>query len=157
MWRWSWHKVDATLIINVFSTYVEVILSSSNIYIGIKCFLHVCGGDPKVNVDVRLQSAFSPRMWRWSCSSYIIFPMLNVFSTYVEVIPIASSCLAWLACFLHVCGGDPMEWWKKQKNWLFSPRMWRWSWSIGAKPYPSVVFSTYVEVILALNILLISD
>ena len=48
----------------VFSTYVEVILTSDkNTLINLR-FLHVCGGDPKDEADFIRCVAFSPRMWR---------------------------------------------------------------------------------------------
>ena len=50
--------------IEVFSTYVEVIL----ILVGEKLiensFLHVCGGDPRVHDGFAWDVKFSPRMWR---------------------------------------------------------------------------------------------
>ena len=58
---------------------VEVFVSSS--------ILHVCGGDPQ---QQQLQAR-----------------ILEVFSTYVEVIPSNAASLTSGACILHVCGGDP--------------------------------------------------
>ena len=107
MWRWSYQKALFKLKCYVFSTYVEVILISLYLPSKSLCFLHVCGGDPKTIPDLSFDSKFSPRMWRWSqCHSHRLNE-LAVFSTYVEVIPIAP--ISWYlgGCFLHVCGGDP--------------------------------------------------
>ena len=48
----------------VFSTYVEVILSTVLILEKWDCFLHVCGGDPSKNATYNVIFGFSPRMWR---------------------------------------------------------------------------------------------
>ena len=53
----------------------------------------------------------------------------SVFSTYVEVILIASTCQRLDLGFLHVCGGDPTPSLHIKVVQKFSPRMWRWSWS----------------------------
>ena len=50
--------------LSVFSTYVEVILDLFD-EVGIDLsFLHVCGGDPKVDEPTKEEKEFSPRMWR---------------------------------------------------------------------------------------------
>ena len=49
--------------------------------------------------------------------------------------------------FLHVCGGDPLPCDFTSLIFLFSPRMWRWSWLQYSQLHMSFVFSTYVEVI----------
>ena len=74
-------------------------------------------------------------------------------------------------CILHVCGGDPVQMRSLQLHFVYSPRMWRWSWQAptihfswccilhvcGGDPTSlqvihgdHLVFSTYVEVILRL-------
>ena len=49
---------------NVFSTYVEVILSGSAMPYSQLGILHVCGGDPCVSSSPMLYHEYSPRMWR---------------------------------------------------------------------------------------------
>ena len=93
---------------SVFSTYVEVILKLLRENVGIKGFLHVCGGDPKWLRTLTIQNKFSPRMWRWSYDARDSTLMINVFSTYVEVILNARLVVRLNLCFLHVCGGDPV-------------------------------------------------
>ena len=92
--------------------------------------------------------AYSPRMWRWSWDSQRHASGKRVFSTYVEVILSAVLLLLMVMSILHVCGGDPIV---PVCGFLiipYSPRMWRWShiWNIHC--VGSMVFSTYVEVIL---------
>ena len=50
--------------IEVFSTYVEVILQDFGITRIADRFLHVCGGDPEYIRVYREAQKFSPRMWR---------------------------------------------------------------------------------------------
>ena len=38
----------------VFSTYVEVILDILHNFISVACFLHVCGGDPRLLIALNL-------------------------------------------------------------------------------------------------------
>ena len=75
-----------------------------------------------------------------------------VFSTYVEVIPIILTKLSKKQCILHVCGGDPYQSTSMAAYHKYSPRMWRWSWWQLLVHTRSLVFSTYVEVILFLLI-----
>ena len=48
----------------VFSTYVEVILTTLFISPKSGGILHVCGGDPNLNVLEMNNFKYSPRMWR---------------------------------------------------------------------------------------------
>ena len=89
-------------------------------------------------------------MWRWSYSALKILPLFSVFSTYVEVILMSQSTLVIVICILHVCGGDPIVRPPTNISELYSPRMWRWSLSLQSRASQKCVFSTYVEVILAL-------
>ena len=50
--------------INVFSTYVEVILSWLMKLQTVKGILHVCGGDPGGMTRIHPHEMYSPRMWR---------------------------------------------------------------------------------------------
>ena len=50
--------------VNVFSTYVEVILEDYAQEQAQKCVLHVCGGDPKSKSEDERTLECSPRMWR---------------------------------------------------------------------------------------------
>ena len=128
MWRWSFKNGESSRSETVFSTYVEVILSvlvTTNLTL---CILHVCGGDPVCVYCVSKASMYSPRMWRWSLSNGLSFPIT--------------------ISILHVCGGDPTteSWFSIFKK--YSPRMWRWSCNSYCQYSKRKVFSTYVEVIL---------
>ena len=94
----------------VFSTYVEVILSLIAFLRNWFSFLHVCGGDPEQEREANHEDL--------------------VFSTYVEVILNPDPTFADLGSFLHVCGGDPAGGVGYGRTAEFSPRMWRWSYSL---------------------------
>ena len=148
MWRWSywcyfWKKPTF-----VFSTYVEVILVWSVPALIKVCILHVCGGDPIFHCCSILCFMYSPRMWRWSCKLRVLLTQQQVFSTYVEVIPSCWSFWTVILSILHVCGGDPDEEPSSSFDALYSPRMWRWSYTPCPLKVWQRVFSTYVEVIL---------
>ena len=92
---------------------------------------------------------YSPRMWRWSQCCDSLLPVLWVFSTYVEVILRAIYEALRQDSILHVCGGDPHTPTRPLAHLEYSPRMWRWSFCSCKTANKGVVFSTYVEVILA--------
>ena len=69
--------------------------------------LHVCGGDPTPSGYVDLTNGYSPRMWRWSYLDINVYEATQVFSTYVEVIPLVTPEGQKHLSILHVCGGDP--------------------------------------------------
>ena len=48
-----------------------------------------------------------------------------MFSTYVEVILIAVNYDDFTLSVLHVCGGDPTMFYKHNRIFKCSPRMWR--------------------------------
>ena len=73
--------------IMVFSTYVEMIPTSSVKNSGKFSILHVCGDDP-YPLKIRLRS-------------------LVVFSTYVEMILLNKNYFVSHESILHVCGDDP--------------------------------------------------
>ena len=148
MWRWSCTARLRGGWFGVFSTYVEVILINLLKRTTPDSFLHVCGGDPVVPTPLPKNKSFSPRMWRWSYDAGTSKVDARVFSTYVEVIPISESGVTEAQGFLHVCGGDPKNWYEALLKLLFSPRMWRWSKDDHTYSYSDQVFSTYVEVIL---------
>ena len=136
MWRWSSTKCSAWFKLWVFSTYVEVIpcivfLKPVNCRI-----LHVCGGDPTCPKDRGNFFEYSPRMWRWSLQMLIEEKEKSVFSTYVEVIPLFDVAQKYKIGILHVCGGDPVQMRSLQLHFVYSPRMWRWSWQA-----PTIHFS----------------
>ena len=148
MWRWSYSASEAVGRAIVFSTYVEVIPYYQLVEKSGHCILHVCGGDPVDNSSLGSQITYSPRMWRWSPLAELHLWHQCVFSTYVEVIPSPIFTSIKISSILHVCGGDPDGQTSLVVIVRYSPRMWRWSyshfWSISC----SIVFSTYVEVIL---------
>ena len=90
---------------------------------------------------------YSPRVWRWSSYSTVIFAIAGVFSTCVEVIPKAGEFLVFPFRILHVCGGDPKHISFFNRLTMYSPRVWRWSFSSDHLAKISKVFSTCVEVI----------
>ena len=132
----------------VFSTYVEVIPYIGNRSSPFYSVLHVCGGDPMSGVVSAVASGCSPRMWRWSPANKAVESLSQVFSTYVEVIPLGDDFSLVLHGVLHVCGGDPKPHIPTLSEVACSPRMWRWSSKIFTKKLTGRVFSTYVEVIL---------
>ena len=150
MWRWSYVNPKAEAQIKVFSTYVEVILFTRLHKRDWNSILHVCGGDPNKLWKAVTDCKYSPRMWRWSCHKFSHSTRIAVFSTYVEVIPWIAPPEALPFCILHVCGGDPVIGQFGGSKSAYSPRMWRWSLERQALNSSSLVFSTYVEVILHL-------
>ena len=57
-------KVKANNSLQVFSTYVEVILVEKPEEQKNDCILHVCGGDPQISGGRIVCIWYSPRMWR---------------------------------------------------------------------------------------------
>ena len=133
---------------------MEVILSNCNRFIYRISILHVCGGDPKMPFIRSCTLKYSPRMWRWSCGLPLWNVAETVFSTYVEVILFPSWLDPAITSILHVCGGDPKLPWFFLSRAPYSPRMWRWSCQRHLSTNPFLVFSTYVEVILRINVVL---
>ena len=127
MWRWSQAYKTVCKIANVFSTYVEVIPAYTVPRLRTLSILHVCGGDPTQTVNLLGHDWYSPRMWRWSWADSVGKNFKQVFSTYVEVIPMACVICLRNRCILHVCGGDPRTWNNRSNHFPYSPRMWRWS------------------------------
>ena len=127
MWRWSSSINLSNSGIQVFSTYVEVILSMYHETIQARSVLHVCGGDPVKLRSFLSSRKCSPRMWRWSLHFQEQVFRSQVFSTYVEVILFEPYLQLINQCVLHVCGGDPGGSKMINRVVLCSPRMWRWS------------------------------
>ena len=148
MWRWSSAEPKLDQVIQVFSTYVEVILNGGDLGPASGCILHVCGGDPTLCNSLVIELKYSPRMWRWSYDHVWNVRSYEVFSTYVEVIPAAGFSPPDSNSILHVCGGDPNVPYPAKTLLSYSPRMWRWSQCAIKVDDSQLVFSTYVEVIL---------
>ena len=149
MWRWSHHRIFHVPHWSVFSTYVEVIPLQMYPLCNALGILHVCGGDPMFNGQGNNAIQYSPRMWRWSYQYETSWSVKSVFSTYVEVIlPLRYRVHSGYG-ILHVCGGDPLDPDQGADYSKYSPRMWRWSLHSLVEPSNSLVFSTYVEVILS--------
>ena len=127
VWRWSYGFAEPDIKTIVFSTCVEVIPSLSTSSINSWSILHVCGGDPTFCLKINTFLKYSPRVWRWSrwWNSYWISSC--VFSTCVEVILISSLFQQETYSILHVCGGDPHTEPEFGNNYMYSPRVWRWS------------------------------
>ena len=68
-------------------------------------------------------------MWRWSWFRLLDLAVDSVFSTYVEVILLHDFYKSIHLSILHVCGGDPILLLELICCLLYSPRMWRWSYS----------------------------
>ena len=151
MWRWSSTALLTLAHHEVFSTYVEVILTGVSLLDTIKSILHVCGGDPYQSTSMAAYHKYSPRMWRWSRYQYYQVQHLEVFSTYVEVILFLHPACSCDQRILHVCGGDPeTEAYEELKNG-YSPRMWRWSYGNDIIFWVRWVFSTHVESVTVLE------
>ena len=134
--------------LSVFSTCVEVIPQKNSPVFLEYCILHVCGGDPIMAFGKCTVQGYSPRVWRWSyCSCFNTKPKV-VFSTCVEVILIFIVSKSKRLGILHVCGGDPTNIAHKPLQFLYSPRVWRWSRYSMLLKSTRLVFSTCVEVIL---------
>ena len=133
MWRWSYPHWKYMEQFGIFSTYVEVILTFNDNSESKTNFLHVCGGDPMNHYRNTKFYQFSPRMWRWSPTSHLVRSRILY--------------------FLHVCGGDPKIMLVSCFSSRFSPRMWRWSYQELAAKYADNIFSTYVEVILKMELI----
>ena len=116
-----------SLLMPVFSTYVEMILTLWWLLTTTQSILHVCGDDPLITFFSRIVSWYSPRMWRWSYERGEREPRLKVFSTYVEMILVQTAASSRTRGILHVCGDDPAI--------QFSMEL------------THIVFSTYVEMI----------
>ena len=127
VWRWSYSLIALVAITEVFSTCVEVIL------------IRIIGRCARVT--------YSPRVWRWS--QYLTHQPQNhqVFSTCVEVILSFNKTINGVSCILHVCGGDPIAVPTVSVGTVYSPRVWRWSFTRLCKTINTKVFSTCVEVI----------
>ena len=148
MWRWSQIRVDRLLHFQVFSTYVEMILTQCDYCFAVVRILHVCGDDPKIPPTKSSFRKYSPRMWRWSYNRRNCLNFFHVFSTYVEMIPFSVVVSSLKSSILHVCGDDPKTYHQNLEQQLYSPRMWRWSLSLNNLISVCRVFSTYVEMIL---------
>ena len=48
-------------------------------------------------------------MWRWSYTGLGLGGSIGVFSTYVEMIPVATELIVKYPGILHVCGDDPSD------------------------------------------------
>ena len=66
MWRSSPSGPVKTVPVEVFSTYVEVILGLIPLSLKPSGILHVCGGHPHSDRVAVLDYEYSPRMWRSS-------------------------------------------------------------------------------------------
>ena len=86
MWRWSYHDRVVLRYLNVFSTYVEMILKWKKIWNYPLSILHVCGDDPVFKSTHLKPLVYSPRMWRWFSADTALKNSDSVFSTYVEMI-----------------------------------------------------------------------
>ena len=112
MWRWSLEVGNETMVMMVFSTYVEMILAGAALLWLLRRILHVCGDDPKQNTISFEIAVYSPRMWRWSQLTDALKDSLSVFSTYVEMILVIYTIFIFVWSILHVCGDDPRDTWE---------------------------------------------
>ncbi len=125
MWRCFFFQSLLWVVVEIFSTYVEVFLSLEYLHQLISNFLHVCGGVSKRINEGLTVFLFSPRMWRCFPLQRPLRLRLSIFSTYVEVFLKTSRINGCATDFLHVCGGvSALKSIADIEN-TFSPRMWR--------------------------------
>ena len=133
---------------SVFSTSVEVFLSSRRIRTTRRCLLHVRGG---VSAFTRPGFVFrpsSPRPWRCFSERATFQFYFRVFSTSVEVFPILRGRSTSASSLLHVRGGVSKTGGVPERKALSSPRPWRCFYEEIDGKRMLVVFSTSVEVFL---------
>ena len=110
------------------------------------CLLHVRGGvSAKVTIQ-RHGALSSPRPWRCFYNPALARGSFLVFSTSVEVFPVAGRTRSASGCLLHVRGGVSLGNFEVGATTGSSPRPWRCF--CGPLPYAksAQVFSTSVEV-----------
>ena len=86
MWRYCHEAKLQWAVEEVFSTYVEVLLSFLDLSLCAIRILHVCGGIAHSNGTTSISKTYSPRMWRYCWWDSTDRPLIGVFSTYVEVL-----------------------------------------------------------------------
>ena len=105
MWRCFLFSALVTAGEAIFSTYVEVFLTTYQKNKSGAHFLHVCGGVSLSTIQTISRKQFSPRMWRCFFVMQSSFEALLIFSTYVEVFLTRQNAQSLFQNFLHVRGG----------------------------------------------------
>ena len=112
------------------------------------CLLHVRGGvSAKVTIQ-RHGALSSPRPWRCFYNPALARGSFLVFSTSVEVFPVAGRTRSASGCLLHVRGGVSLGNFEVGATTGSSPRPWRCFSKCHNPVSPAEVFSTSVEVFL---------
>ena len=137
----------------VFSTHVEVFPQCVSAPSDCQCFLHTRGGVSKSVFTVADDAQFSPHTWRCFLLSSSPTTSTTVFSTHVEVFPCDCANSSKPLSFLHTRGGVSSVPSSNQSNPLFSPHTWRCFLLSSSPTTSTTVFSTHVEVFLALSTL----
>ena len=105
MWRCFSNPSEFEYSAFIFSTYVEVFPTTGRARVGMRDFLHVCGGVSESMMTKK--------------------DVARIFSTYVEVFLFTDGSVYGRSYFLHVCGGVSIGNTIIRNSTKFSPRMWR--------------------------------
>ena len=151
MWRCFSESHKKELYDYVFSTHVEMFLVVFMIPVLLLRFLHACGDVSKRISRTLCSSLFSPRMWRCFYERAGEERAGWVFSTHVEMFRSRLISRRNLMSFLHACGDVSRQ--EDEAPWrrLFSPRLWRCFRSVYGRSFLLTVFSTHVEMFLAMR------
>ena len=136
----------ATAPVDVFSTSVEVFPGAFAVMLPGPGLLHVRGGVSRWLAVLRVDIPSSPRPWRCFLRYSRIAQAVAVFSTSVEVFPIARVVSLRSGCLLHVRGGVSYRRTISINASRSSPRPWRCFQARCPYPLCQYVFSTSVEV-----------
>ena len=90
----------------VFSTHVEMFLSTRILAFLLLRFLHARGDVSQETLNLGSGDLFSPRTWRCFPMTALSASLTSVFSTHVEMFLLVSICTRLTHCFLHACGDD---------------------------------------------------
>ena len=124
-WRCFSNRLSPRRSCSVFSTSVEVFPITHYSELVKRCLLHVRGGVSIQDERRRQEWESSPRPWRCFYKSVLSLPIYPVFSTSVEVFPIARVVSLRSGCLLHVRGGVSGFKRRGRRVRRSSPRPWR--------------------------------
>ena len=136
---------------SVFSTSVEVFPLRWELASSSSSLLHVRGGVSPIELPKMALPPSSPRPWRCFRDRVDSLPDLLVFSTSVEVFPRTHTSTMFASGLLHVRGGVSIEYTSMLARSQSSPRPWRCFPNDKHQFVKDSVFSTSVEVFLAIS------
>ena len=146
-WRCFYGGRELENVCDVFSTSVEVFLTSQNpLKNGRFGLLHVRGGVSRNGPLKRGRRRSSPRPWRCFSVRQSNIRFNVVFSTSVEVFLARGQRRQYLRCLLHVRGGVSFWMYNGVAIHESSPRPWRCFLKWLNRLVSGIVFSTSVEV-----------